>query len=390
MNIDASRERAAKAISPIRASVLSVEELDNLSARSKRLASSAQLPEYYLVYFLLVDLLGFDSHGSRDKVAWSIPIDFDERTYLVEYRKMGLGVFAPFATDADYQVEKIARLIKRGVDLSGDYLRWRADKAVQDSQVSLMNLSHRLYNRYDFFREEYRSKCNDAKQSAGKVNKTFYGNGVVGEDHPEIRLRQEAEWLAFAVIDSFFSWTEHVFVHLAILQGKCSSAKDVGDLIWAGWSPKFKKALDISDDETNRYHARLVQIREQFRNIGTHGAFGGRKEAFIFNSGTGAVPVMLPRRNGEHSYRFGGEFDHFRTNTKFVGEEEIELIAEFIDFIQAGPLAPAWIHLDAGLDSGLTEWQRSRVRQAMKSEHAMEQFVEYETYLADKYANMEF
>ena len=50
------------------------------SAESKALMLSSRtnggrsLPEYYLVYFLLVDLLGYKDLGQWEKVAWVIPV----------------------------------------------------------------------------------------------------------------------------------------------------------------------------------------------------------------------------------------------------------------------------------------------------------------------------
>ena len=46
-----------------------------------------------LVYFLLVELLGFRDFGREEKVAWSVPVNFGGRPYGIEYRKLGLGIF---------------------------------------------------------------------------------------------------------------------------------------------------------------------------------------------------------------------------------------------------------------------------------------------------------
>ncbi len=67
------------------------------SAESKALMLSAQtdgghsLPAYYLVYFLLVDLLGYEDLGKWEKIAWVIPIRYQERLYSIEYRKLRPG-----------------------------------------------------------------------------------------------------------------------------------------------------------------------------------------------------------------------------------------------------------------------------------------------------------
>jgi hypothetical protein len=37
-------------------------------------------------------LLGFHDLGRFEKLAWSVPIDFEGIAYLIEYRKFGVGV----------------------------------------------------------------------------------------------------------------------------------------------------------------------------------------------------------------------------------------------------------------------------------------------------------
>lgn len=391
MDTAAFRERALNEIRPITSASISQEEWRRVAVQSYRTNYGNRLPEYYLVYMLMVDLLRFDAFGPFDKVAWSIPIEFQGMVYLVEHRQRGLGVFAPRVPDAELQAARILRRISNAISAAEDYFHWRARRAIEKSQVSVTNLSNRLYDRYWFFLEQYRLKCREAEENVGKVERTHYGNGIIGESYPEARLRREIEWLAFSVIDSFFSWSEHIFVHLAILRGECTTAADVEAMMTAeDWTHKFEKALDKEDPDINRYHGELTEMRRMFRNFAAHGAFGMNREGFVFYSAAGAVPMTLSHLDGEHSYRFGGEFDHFRSGVAFVGQEQVELMEDFIEYIRSGPLAPAWIYLDAGLSPSLLPGERHRLYSAMQSEEAMERLVEVESYFMDKHANMEY
>ena len=392
MKLDAkvAEERALSAIRPIKRAELSQQEWAHASARSKRTEAGSQLPDYYLVYFLLAELLSFETFHSGEKLAWSIPIDLDDQIYLIEYRKLGLGIFAPNSPDAEHQAARIVRLLKKGIRRSQSYFRLRAKQAVEKSSVAVMNHSNRLYDRYHFFQDQHRSKCEEARQNAGREIKTHYPGGWVGISLPEVELRREAEWIAFAAIDSFFSWTEHVFIHLAILQGRCTTAEEVDQLSFADWKEKFRSALNMSDPENSQFYNQLQRTRKRFRNLGAHGAFGPDGEAFIFPSGTGAVPVSLTHAGHEHSYRFGGDFDHFRTRDRLVGEDEIDVINDFVDFIRSGDLEPAWVFIDAGLHPNLTAGGRRQLYDAMQSFEAMSRFVRYESLIVDAYANMEF
>jgi translation elongation factor EF-4 len=58
-------------------------------------------------------------------------------------------------------------------------------------------------------------------------------------------LSQESSWLGIAAIDAFFSWTEHVLIHIAILQGKLKTGEEVADLAAAEWAYKVKTVTDV-------------------------------------------------------------------------------------------------------------------------------------------------
>jgi hypothetical protein len=54
--------------------------------RSEGARSNAgrSLPPYYLVYFLLVNLLKFNDLGQSEKVSYSIPVEFNGTILMVE------------------------------------------------------------------------------------------------------------------------------------------------------------------------------------------------------------------------------------------------------------------------------------------------------------------
>src|SRR3990172_12954532 len=99
---------------------------------SSRTNGGRDLPPYYLVYFLLVDLLGFPNLGQWEKVAWTIPVRYRGRLYGIEHRKMGLGIFAPNldpnarmstapSEEAETDAREISALIKKGVVAAESY-----------------------------------------------------------------------------------------------------------------------------------------------------------------------------------------------------------------------------------------------------------------------------
>ena len=387
MNIDSLKRDVLNAIAPIKEAPKSWH-LGDFVYNAKRTNTNAgrQLSEYYLVYFLLVDLLDFAVVPSwaLDKTAWSVCIDFLERPYFIEHRKFGLGVFAQDLSVDEEPSKEIVRLIRRGVDIAKPYFISRATAAVNTSELNVTNKSDTLYERYQFFVNLYKSKIDEVTSLKGKRIVTQMEEGHQRIDYPVYDASREARWLALAVIESFFSWTEHVFVHLAILQGKCITGDAVASLSVSEWSEKFKKALDLADTTTKAYYDDLVSIRRQVRNYVAHGSFGKQGEAFQFHSGAGAVPVRLFDSKRGPSYRFGH-------GTEYVDEKAIDLIHNFIRYMWSGKLAPARIYLqDHGLPLYLTMAKDGAYDCAMKSARAMSELADRLTYQIDMHANMDY
>ena len=386
MDIDAIKTKTLKAISPLKSA-------DSMHYGSRRTSAGRGLPEHYLVYFLLVDLLGFKNLGRDEKLAWSVPVDLEGQVLFIEHRKMDLGVLRAEDLNpekAEPAAREIVRLVNKGVRVARPYFDWRAEQAVNNSEVNVMNKCNQLYDRFEFLLGLYESKTTEVQANAGNTVKEVYENGAVRISVPEYHLSREAEWLAISVVESFFSWTEHVFVHLAILQGKCVTGDDVNELAAAEWRDKFKTALDLNDTTLKSYYDRLMTLRNQVRNFVTHGAFGKSGEAFLFHSDAGAVPVQLPHRRGEYSYRFPSFPEFIGTQRTQKDQEAIECIQSFVDYIRSGPLNPAWVFLDEGMDLVLTHAQDGTYKLAMESKENMHEFIAYWTYLEDIYANMDF
>ena len=381
IDIEAMKEKAGRAILPLKSTELE-------AYGSRRTGAGQGLPESYLCYFLLVDLLGFKCYGQDEKVAWSIPVEIEGHNFLIEHRKLGLGVFASTGSDSENAAAEVVRLVRKGVQTAQPYFEWLAQQAVNDSEINVINRCQYLYQRFEFMLGQHVSKMEEVEASRGTVIKTEHQNGY-STSFPEYRLQREAEWLATSVVESFFSWTEHVFVHLTILNGGCETGEDVKDLAKAEWKDKFKAALGLGDPELKRYYDKLTTIRYQIRNFVAHGAFGKAGEAFKFHSDVGAVPVQLPHRQGEYSYRF--------SNSLLSSSEEeqsdryaLVCIQEFVDYIRSGARVPAWMFLDEGFDVVLTFAQDGTYQRAMNSVDDMRGFIDYWSRLEDRYANMEW
>jgi hypothetical protein len=396
--LEAVRKKALHALSEVQPAGPPRSNADSKALiLSSRTDGGRSLPEYYLVYFLLVDLLGYQDLGQWEKVAWVIPVRYQDRLYSVEHRKFGVGVFAPnhdpaatmSATPCDQaesDAKEIAAAINKAISIADPYFEWRAEQAASTSHLNVINASDGLFDRYVFFRDKFRSLVEEAERRKVErhvVKSTLPdGTEVTTGSGPAYSLRREARWNAQAAIEAFFSWTEHSFIHLAILQSRVRTGDQVAALAEADWKAKFKAALDLTHHKTKHHYDTLLDLRAQIRNFMAHGAFGKRGEAFRFHSGAGAVPVLLTQSQ-RHRYALTAK-------PAFDESAAITEIETFIEHLWSGSRAPAKIYISSELPSILTHVVDGTYGRAMQSDQNMTELVESLTYQFDNAANMDW
>ena len=310
---------------------------------------------------------------------------------------MGLGVFAPKldpdarmsgtpSEQAEEDARAIASLVAKAVSIAEPYFQWRAEQAVSTSALNVVNKSDGLFDRYEYFRDSFRALTDEAekRKSERHVEKNTLSDGTVvtSGSVPSFALRRQAEWNAQAAIEAFFSWTEHVFIHLAILQSKLRSGDEVARLAESDWKAKFKAALDVAETQTKLHYDSLLDLRAQVRNFVAHGAFGKRGEAFSFHSGAGAAPVILTS-NQRHKFSLTGR-------TAFDEHVAIADIESFLLHLWSGPRAPAKHYIFSSLPSILTYVVDGKYARAMQSDSEMSTFVEHLSGEFDRAADMDW
>lgn len=152
------------------------------------------LRSYDEVYFALVDLLGFENLGREDKTAWSIPVDFNGKGFYIAHKKFGLGLFGALKTEEAIAQEVVAK-INRVVNGCGDFYNWLIEEKLNTSEINVKNDYFGLLDRYKYLRDL--ALVQDAEKAA-----------------------RNRSWLAISAVDAFFSWTEHSFVLVGVMQSK--------------------------------------------------------------------------------------------------------------------------------------------------------------------------
>jgi len=246
--IEKLKEKVEAILDPISSAIDKGTKADkNFLFSAVRTDAGRSLPPYYLVYFLFVDFLGYKNLGQFEKVSWSVPIDYNGTAYLLEHRKLGMGLFAGDKQSRESECQEIVKKISKAVKVAQPYFEWIANEAAKHADLNVLNHSLRLHERYLFLTNKYQEKIEEAKSRKDEIIRTEYSSNSWGIEMPYYRLKNEAEWLAISAIDAFYSFTEHVFIHAAILKGLLVTGEDVANLADKDWGSKFKSCLDVTD-----------------------------------------------------------------------------------------------------------------------------------------------
>lgn len=382
------REAARRALGSVKPATASTPADKDFLFNAKRTDASRKLPAQHLVYFVLVDLLGYRDLGRFEKLAWSIPIDFNGRAFLIEHRKFGIGVFTANTERGEADAQQIVNHIHKAVKAARPFFDWLAARAIDESAINVTNKSVSLFDRFEFLRDGYHLKANEAEarkdERIVKTGKSGNGGSWQTISFPAFRLRIEAKWLGLAAIEAFFSWTEHVFIHIGILRGVLTSANEVTRSAEANWPTKSKLAFDLTDERSKKLYDELLLVRKELRNFAAHGSFGKQGEAFRFHSSAGAVPVLLPDPIGSRKFALGEPSD-------FDLQHALQTIEEFIEHLWEGPRAPARIYVQKyELPLILTMAHDGTYGRAMASIEEMTSFADHLAGQMDNAANMDW
>lgn len=200
---------ALRALGPIRPTDQSTVAKHDFLLSAVKSSASKKLPPYYFIYFMLVDLLGFRNLGRFEKISWSIPIDYNGKAFLIEHRKFGVGIFTQDAEQDEEAAEQIASHTQSAVRASRRYFDWLASNAAKGNELNVVNKSYALFYRYEFFRDSYRSKLEEAAQ----LNEVMVGvdknatpiAGLLLKAFPRLGRDAEATALGMAAIEAFCS-----------------------------------------------------------------------------------------------------------------------------------------------------------------------------------------
>ncbi len=374
---------ALKILSPIKPINSKTSANKDFLFTARRSQFSYNLPDYYLIFFLFADLLEFENLGKFDKVAWSFPIDYNGRAFLIEYRKFGVGVFIQNPEVDEIDAESITKKINGAVKSIRPFYDYIAEQAINKSEFNVINNNIPLFERFSFLLKQYKKEHTKYLKYKGK-SKIITNGDVTYSKFLGYNYHEQANWLAISCIEAFFSWTEHLFIHLAIINNNISDGQEVSRLIEAEWKIKFKRAIVEETKEIEKFYAELLIVRQQLRNFVAHGAFGKEGNAFRFHSQTGTVPVLMNYRKQKNRFSLQGSLS-------FNENDIIELINDFIKYLWKSSLKPSMYYTQKyGLPTILTLVSDGTYKNISKNMRKMNYYIDKLVRLIDDSANMDW
>lgn len=372
-------ENARRAIAPLKPRQSDISETGKLMT-FKGIPHS----EYYLIFILLVDLLGFKYWGPGEKVAYIIPVEFKGRYYVIIYAKFGMRIEYREGGDGS----AVYAALKRGMKAAKPYYIWRAAQASETSDLNLISKCPQLWEKYVFLKEQSETLMQkfEAEKDNPVVEEGFNEDGSFSWStirYPAYEFYKQAVWLHEAAVDALFAWCEQALVHIAVLLGKLTNGKQIADLLNRDFGEKCKLVLNLSEAGDKSAYDDIIELRAQLRNYVAHGSFGKDGSTFQFHSQVGAVPLKILDNQTSSEFSFGSEPSRDWKN-------DYSRIDRFLGQLWSGARSPAKQYLEAGLPCVLTYTTNGTYQRAMESDDVMREFVDYLSMEIDNAANMDF
>lgn len=203
---------------------------------------SEEFPVPGLIFIALKTLLGLESYGPEEKMAWGIAATYGQTGFAIHFEKFGLQLYVSETTDRT-MIDEIIRALRKCCSVAESYMATELDSA----RVTIRNQYHRFKDAYQFFRKLAREAYAGSPPDPVVKETPF---GTMTSSQP-FRPQQEGGYLASAMLDAYFSKLEHVLVLMSAFSGLELENGGLRNFVGDRW------------DENSRRSSMLVQIKRQ-------------------------------------------------------------------------------------------------------------------------------
>jgi hypothetical protein len=358
-----------------------VNSIDFIAIGSN-LSSPKRLPYPYMVYLILVEILGFPCTWKPiEKTLWSISVSFNDVPFLIEHGKFGLRVSSREPEIAKNLLQELLEILEGSFKITDKVFAEVVQKKIQSGEVTIPNSFHNLSDRYRFLRERAVEAFNSTPSPAKVIQQDASGNPT-GFSHDPFKSKREGYYFAAAAIDAYFSRLEFILI-AAYAFMIYSPGHDLDNFIRSIWSDKYLAIFDFNrDSRANKIYDKLIDIKRSYRNKFAHGGIdhdGG--SLYVHFARIGAIPAKLSKG--------------IKSTILPISEVEfIDVCKEFDecdDFFENGPISSIWTYLKYGFDiafdsSSVELYKRYLLMDKDELESSLESFA----YYLDAQQNMEW
>lgn len=325
-----------------------------------------KFPDEHLMIFSLCNLLEYEgAFKEEEKVFCEIPFKYKGVEFCYSIRKFGEVLYSD-SDDKVFIKEVMLKLWNAG-KIADKLLRNPIIESISKGEVLIKNQFTNLYAKYLFFQNQAKQffdkpvEQNIFKRNSSNTRKGFY--------------------YLTAMLDSYFSFQEHMIVLIFAFREEFSSDKNLYDVIEMTWQDKFKTIFNIKDKELKKHYDRLTLIKNNYRNTISHGGFD-KEQTYMFVKihDLGYIPTNVEK---------GNIFTQMHRVETF--EEIINIIEGFHSFLNENPKYKRILKiLDSGIEIGYTKEDNITLKSAIQTDEMVESFIEYKLEYIDREMNMDW
>ncbi|HFJ9423033.1 TPA: hypothetical protein ACGW48_004551 [Bacillus paranthracis] len=365
---------------------LSVEQMSPWGYEERVTIEEGELPLDYTVFLTLVYLKEYNYlHQPIEKVEWVIPFKFQGCSFSFSREKFGIRLRTE--TLNEEVAKQMLKRLNSAIKIMERLVSPIIEGLVKKGMFTLQNRFSILRERYLFFREKATASFGGAEQKLTEVKTPVdIEKTISGIFNHRIQTQKEGFFYTQAMLDAYFSFLEHFLVLLLPFSDFNKETDDVSIFIGYDWTKKYNRIFKPDKNRSMaKHYDELQSIKERFRNTYSHGGFEKQYASLFVQVGRlGSIPIQM---------------SGFRESVNFsflpVKEPDFQEIAKVLDDFESclkesNEWSKPMLVLDSGSDIHFDDKSIERYKKTMESDTELEAFFEYEAYMYEKYANMDW
>jgi len=309
-------------------------------------------------------------------VLFEIPFQYQGFYCMFSMEKFGLKFRINSKEDAI--LKTIFKKIKSASKLAERLLKPIITESIDNGDITIENQSAILRRRYLYFRESVDQIISDYNEGKFKDYKS-----IVSGINRKVKLEEEIIFNTQAMLDAYFSFQEHLLILLLPFTNIDFKEKRITCLINSTWTEKFNEIFLPAENPKLMKHFDALRNLKELRNKYAHGGFEKGEGSILSHvEGVGAIPVELPS-NSKEVFSFALIKD---INFK----ETCEIIDAFEAYLSNSDWSRALKILECGTDMRFDKEYFLELKMAIDSDKNLESFLDKESYIYSREANMDW